>query len=215
MNPIEVLLVEDHPIVRRGIANMLSGIADINLVGEAGTGQEAVQMVKDLQPDVVLLDMELPDIPGTEVARQLHDQGCKAKVLALSAYDDPGFIRVLLDSGAEGYLIKDEALDIICESIRGVARGEKGWFSRRVNAQLTDLLRDSETSKVKLTARQIEVINGIVKGKTNKMIAAELKISEKTVEKYIESLFAKLGATSRVEVAVIAVRDEATYKITG
>lgn len=207
MSPIRVVLADDHPVVRAGIRNLLEKVVDIEVVGEASTGLEALNLVDNVRPDVLLLDMELPDIKGTEVAQRLQSSKSPVKILALSAYDDGVYIRELLELGAAGYLIKEEAPDTIVEAVRGVAYGEQGWVSRRIAAQMVSWVRGDEREGLKLTAREMEVLKHVVEGNTNQNIAAKLGISEKTIEKYMEAIFAKLGVASRVEAAVYAVRE--------
>jgi len=207
MSPIRVVLADDHPVVRAGIRNLLEKVVDIEVVGEASTGQEALNLVDNVRPDVLLLDMELPDIKGTEVAQRLQSSKSPVKILALSAYDDGVYIRELLELGAAGYLIKEEAPETIVEAVRGVAYGEQGWVSRRIAAQMVSWVRGDEREGLKLTAREMEVLKHVVEGNTNQNIAAKLGISEKTIEKYMEAIFAKLGVASRVEAAVYAVRE--------
>lgn len=207
MSPIRVLLVDDHPVVRSGIRGLLEKAVDIEVAGEASNGEESLRLVAEIQPDVLLLDMELPDIPGIQVARQVQQFHPKVKILALSAHDDSVYVRELLESGAAGYLMKEEAPEAILDAVRGVAHGEQGWVSRRIAAQMASWIQAGDSGKQKLTVREQEVLRGVVQGKTNQSIALELSISEKTVEKYLGSIFAKLEVSSRVEAAVLAVRE--------
>ena len=207
MSPIRVLLVDDHPIVRSGIRGLLEKALDLEMVGEASTGEESLRLVEETHPDVLLLDMELPDIQGTQVARQVQQNHPNVRILALSAHDDPAYVRSLLELGAAGYLMKEEAPEAIVEAVRGVAHGEQGWVSRRIAAQIASWIQVGDSGKVKLTSRERDVLRLIVQGKTNQAIAHEMKISEKTVEKYIRTIFTKLNVSSRVEAAVLAVRE--------
>jgi DNA-binding NarL/FixJ family response regulator len=207
MSPIRVVLVDDHPVVRSGIRSMLDKAVDIQMVGEATGGNEALRLVDETNPDVLLLDMELPDIPGTQVAQRVQEFHPKVKILVLSAHDDSVYVRQLLEIGAAGYLMKDEAPEAIVEAVRGVAHGEQGWVSRRIAAQIATWIQSGDAGKVKLTTREYEVLRLIVQGKTNQAIALDLHISEKTVEKYIRSIFTKLDVASRVEAAVYAVKE--------
>jgi DNA-binding NarL/FixJ family response regulator len=206
MDIIRVLLVDDHPVVRDGIRGLLEKGGDIKIVGEAGNGSEALELTRQVNPEVVLLDMELPDIEGTLVARQIQEQSPEVKILVLSAHDDAVYIRSLLELGAAGYLMKEEAPEAILEAVHGVAHGDKGWVSRRVSAQMTAWVETGSEGDQKLTPREAEVLRLVVDGKTNQGIAADLGISEKTVEKYMGEIFTKLNVSSRVEAAVYAVR---------
>ena len=206
MDPIKVLLVDDHPVVRSGIRNLLEAEDDIEVVGETGSGRGALKMAEELAPRVMLLDMELPDLPGVEVAREMAESHPGVRVLALSAYDDKEYIMELLASGAAGYLIKEEVPETIVDAVRGVARGEEGWMSRQVTAKMADWAQDGESGASELTDREREVLGLVVAGKTNQEIGMLLGISHKTVEKHLEGVFTKLGVVSRVEAAVYAVR---------
>lgn len=203
---IRVLLVDDHPVVRDGIRALLAKGGDIEIVGEAANGTDGLELTASSAPDVVLLDMELPDIEGTQVAREIQTRHPAVKILALSAHDDAVYIRGLLAAGASGYLMKEEAPEHILDAVRGVAQGDKGWVSRRISAQMASWVESSPEVGQKLTPREEEVLRLVVDGKTNQAIAAGLGISEKTVEKYMGDIFAKLNVTSRVEAAVYAVR---------
>ena len=131
-----VVLAEDNEIIRRGIRNLLTKARDIEVVGEAKTGVEALHLVDELLPDVLLLDVEMPLLNGIEVARQMKKGERITRILVLSAYDDREYIQEMLANGAAGYLIKDEAPKRIIEAVLGVARGETGWVSPRVEAKL-------------------------------------------------------------------------------
>ena len=208
MSPTKVLLVDDHPIVRTGIRNLLERAAEISIVGEASDGFEALKLVEKLSPDVVLLDMEMPGMNGSEVAIHLKQAGSPVKILALSAHDDKQYIQELLANGASGYLTKEEVPETIIEAVRGVARGEQGWVSRKIAAKMTTWMSgDSRADHMGLTPREVQVLKMVVAGKTNQEIGLELGISEKTVEKHLEGVFSKLGVASRVEAAVHAVRE--------
>jgi DNA-binding NarL/FixJ family response regulator len=207
MTPTNVLLVDDHPVVRAGIRQLLERASDIKVVGEASNGDEAVDLVKRLSPDVMLLDMEMPGMNGNEVAQKLMSLGVPVRILALSAHDDKQYIQELLANGAAGYLVKEEVPEAIVEAVRGVARGEQGWVSRRVAAQMSSWMREETDERSGLTGREIQVLKAVVAGMTNQEIGLSLGISEKTVEKHLEGVFTKLGVASRVEAAVHAVRE--------
>ncbi len=207
MAKVRVILADDHPVARAGIRKFLDRAPDIEVVAEAEDGNQALEFARDLKPDVLLLDMEMPELKGLDVARELEDSDSPVRILALSTYDDKQYIFGLLSSGAAGYLTKDEVPETIVEAVRGVARGEKGWVSRRVSAIMASWTRGDGQAGSELTDRESEVLKWVVKGKTNQEIGHELGISDKTVEKHLESVFVKLRVASRVEAAVLAVRE--------
>jgi DNA-binding NarL/FixJ family response regulator len=206
MSDIRVLIADDHPIVCEGIRNLLGPAEGITVVGEAKNGMETLQMIEKLRPDVVLLDMELPDISGVEVVKKVIEARLSVRILGLSSHDDRQYIAELLALGTAGYLIKDEVPDAIIEAVRGVARGETGWISRKVAAKLSQILQNKGDYK-DFTPREMDVLRLVVEGKTNAEIGLALTISEKTVEKHLEAIFRKMGVASRVEAAVMAVRE--------
>jgi DNA-binding NarL/FixJ family response regulator len=136
MDKIRVVIADDHAIMRVGIRNILSRSDKISVVGEASNGAEAIQLVSELGPDVLILDMEMPVMDGVEVARRLHTNQSPVRVLVLSAYDDRQYILEMLNMGAAGYLIKDEAPEVIVDAVKGIASGEKGWISRKAAVRL-------------------------------------------------------------------------------
>lgn len=131
-----VVLADDHVVVRQGLKRLLDRAAEIEVVGEASNGLEALNSVRDLHPDVLLLDIEMPVMDGVEVARRLRESNANVRILVLSAYDDQEYIRALQDIGVSGYLVKGEAPGKIVEAVRGVAEGQKGWVSHQVRKKL-------------------------------------------------------------------------------
>ncbi len=208
MSNIGVLIADDHPIVCRGIRNLLEPAAGIHVVGEAHSGAEALKLIQSLHPDIVLLDVELSDMSGIDVIKQLNESKISVRILGLSSYDDREFISQFLSLGASGYLLKDEIPEQIIEAVRGVARGEKGWVSRKVAAKLSQILQKEQDGHANLTVRELDVLRLVVAAKTNGEIGMLLGISEKTVEKHMDTIFRKLGVASRVEAAVLAVRGD-------
>jgi len=207
MTDIRVFIADDHPIVCKGIRELLDTAIGIVVVGDAASGEEALQKIEALSPDVLLLDIELPDLNGVEVLKRIIAAGWPVRVLGLSSYDDPVYISQLLALGAAGYLIKDEVPETITEAVRGVARGETGWVSRRVAAKLSQILQDEQHAGNPLTPRELDVLRLVVDGKTNAEIGLALGISVKTVEKHLDAIFRKMGVFSRVEAAVTAIRE--------
>ncbi len=208
MADIRVLIADDHPIVCKGIRNLLEPAVGITVVGEAHSGAEALQLIRSLLPDLVLLDVELTDMSGIDVIKQLNEEKINVRILGLSSYDDREFISQLLSLGASGYLLKDEIPEQIIEAVRGVARGETGWVSRKVAAKLSQILQKDQDGVADLTRREMDVLRLVVEAKTNGEIGMMLGISEKTVEKHLDTIFRKLGVASRVEAAVLAVRSD-------
>lgn len=196
---IRVLLIDDHPVVRSGIRMLLEQAPEIQIIGEADRGGKGIEMIERLQPQVVLLDMEMPDMTGVDVMRALQEKGSPARVLGMSAYDDPEYIRSLLGAGAYGYLTKDEALDSIVEAVRGVAAGQEGWLSRRAAARLTVMTRKPSADPIQLTEREEEVLRALAKGWSNDQIADHLVITERTVRYHLTNIYQKLNLSSRSE----------------
>ena len=203
---IRVVIADDHPITRAGIKRFLDPAQDIDVIGEASTGEQALELVEQLSPDVLLLDMELPDLKGVTVAKRLKESGAPVHILALSTYNNKQYIFGLLSIGAAGYLTKEEVPETILDAVRGVARGEQGWVSRKVAAVMSTWAQDDVSQPSDLTDRELQVLHGVVDGKTNQEIGLDLGISQKTVEKHLESVFSKMKVSSRVEAAVMAVR---------
>ncbi len=145
--PIRVVLADDHPVMRTGIRSLLNAKKDIQVIGEASNGQEAVDLVKTLKPDVLVLDIEMPVLDGIETARTLRKIGTHTCILVLSSYAEKDYIRLVLEQGVSGYLIKDEAPGRIVEAVRRVAGGEKGWFSERVMPLIPTLTAGQKLTK--------------------------------------------------------------------
>lgn len=207
MATTRVVLADDHPAVRAGIRKLLDKTSDIQVVGEANSGHEALRLVEDLDPDVLLLDMEMPGLKGVEVARKLQVAGSPVRILVLSGYDDKQYVSSMLANGASGYLIKEEAPQMLVEAVRGVARGEQGWVSRRVAAQLAGWRHGKSPSEKALTNQEKAVLRLVVAGKTNRQIASALDIREAEVETYLKAVFGKLNVSSRMGAAVQAVQE--------
>ena len=206
MEAIRVVLADDHPVVREGIRNLLERASDVVVVAEASDGEEALRLAEELAPDVLLLDMEMPGVTGVEVARRLRAAGSPVRVLALSAYDDEQYIFGLLEAGAAGYLLKDEAMETIVAAVRGVARGEEGWLSRAVAEKVMRRMRDGAEEVCPLTERELDVLQLLAKGWTNARIAQELAVRERTVKFHVENLLEKLEVGNRTEAVVEGIR---------
>jgi two-component system, NarL family, response regulator DegU len=206
MMRIRVIIADDHPVLRQGIKTLLQAYHQIEIIAEATTGQEALEFVKALRPDVLLLDANLPDCDGVEIAETLCNSEISVKILVLSAYDDLSYVRRFTAAGVAGYLLKDEAAAFLGQAVEAVAQGETGWFSQRIKMQISHLAQ-MEFTKLQLSKRELEVLRQLAAGKTNYAIAQVLNISEKTVEKHLDAIYRKLDVHSRTEAAVTAVRD--------
>jgi len=194
-----VVLADDHAVVRAGIRHLLRKAPDITVVGEAINGDEALRMVEDLTPDVLLLDMEMPTVSGIEVAQKLQEAQSPVRILVLSAYEDSQYIQALLDSGASGYLTKDEVPEIIVEAVRGVSRGEEGWVSPRIAQKMSFWIPSDEGPTKKLNQVEMRVLRLAAQNKEVREIGGILGIQESTVDRYLQAIFSKLGADNPAE----------------
>lgn len=208
-NPtIRVILVDDHPALRVGLRIMLEQAPDVQVVAETGSGQEALALIQALRPDVAVLDYQLPDMPGSQVATELRRLGLSTRVLALSAYSDDATIQSMVASGAVGYLLKEEAATAIVEAVRAAAHGEGRW-SARVASRLAAWAVRSASGKgdAALTEREKAVLRLLARGWDNRRIGRELHISEHTVRFHLRNICEKIGVQTRTEAAVWAVRN--------
>jgi DNA-binding NarL/FixJ family response regulator len=203
---IRVLLADDHPVVRAGIRNELQA-AGIQVVGEAASGEQALRLVEELQPDVLVLDVEMPGLNGVEVARRLRERHPALPILVLSAYDHAAYVFGLLEAGATGYVLKDEALETIVMAVEGAVKGEM-WLSPRVAAKVTKrALGREKATRPALSEREVEVLRLVAAGRTDGEIGQELSIAERTVRYHLRNIYDKLGVKARVEAVAWAVRE--------
>ncbi len=198
-----VVLVDDHDIVRKGIRNLLRKAADIVVIGEAGNGSEAIKLVNQLHPDVLLLDIEMPGMNGVEVVRRIEAAGLSVKILVLSAYDDQEYILEMLTSGAAGYLLKEETPEYILDAVRGVASGQKGWVSSQVAKKL-ERLKFNRRQEATLTFRELDILRLISDEKSDPQIAESLRLEENSLVALIDFLLQKLDVTTREEAVEFA-----------
>lgn len=198
MKRITILLAEDHAFVREGFRKMLETETDLEVVGEAPDGRQAVIMAIELNPDLVLMDIAMPRLNGLEATRQLLKLRPLTKVLILSAHNDDAYIKNAIESGASGFILKQTSACNVCVAIRKVMRGEKSFSSSisrripRVAPILSEFKSVNKSKNARLTSRETEVLQLIAEGKANKETAAELGISIKTVEKHRGQLMQKL-----------------------
>lgn len=202
---IRVVLADDHNVVRKGIREFLCEEPDIDVVGEARNGLEAVDLALALLPDVVVMDIAMPELSGVEATRQIRAQAPQVRVLVLTAYDDDPYIYALLDAGAAGYVLKTAESRDIVRAVHTTAAGQSALdpaVATRVIARVTQPAAGSDT----LTERELEVLQLAARGLTNKQIGAELAISDRTVQNHLANTYAKLGVASRTEAVTAALQ---------
>ncbi len=207
---LSVLLADDHRLMRSGIREFLELDPDLRIVGEAGDGEETLHLARELRPDVLVLDIQMPLKTGIEVTRALRAEGNPVAILILSAYDDEPFVMQALQAGANGYLLKTtEASDLI-DAVRDVHAGQsaldKALIARLVQRAAQSGHPDGQAPTEPLSQREVEVLALVAKGLTNKAIGARLGISDRTVQGHIANIFAKLQAQSRTDAVMIGLR---------
>jgi two-component system NarL family response regulator len=205
---IRVLLVEDHRMVREALREVLSKVPDLEVVGEAGDARDGLEQARTLAPDVIVLDIRLPDLNGIEVAERLRDAGSSAKIVALSAFSDKRFVTEMLRSGASGYVTKSAAGSELVSAIRAVAGGH-GYFSPDIAATLVADVRERSTDvkEQPLARRELEVLRLIAEGERTTEIAAQLNIAVATVEVHRRNISRKLGLKTVAELTRYAIRE--------
>ena len=203
---IRILLADDHILVRQGFKLILSGQPDMEITGEAANGREAVEQAEKLQPDIVIMDVTMPELNGIEATRRITAAAPRSRVLALSMHKDAVYVREILRAGARGYLLKDSADADLIAAVRAVAKGE-GYLSPAISdAVLTDYRKHVTDPLDLLTTREREVLQMIAEGKTNKEIATTLNLSVYTVEAHRGRVMEKLNLHSTGELVRFALR---------
>ena len=204
---ISVAVADDQAIVRAGLRLILESQPDIEVVGEAGNGREAVELADSLKPDVVVMDVAMPELNGIEATRRIAESAPHARVLALSMHKDSVYVREILRAGARGYLLKDSGASDLVSAIRAIARGE-GYLSPAVSDAVLDDYRKHVTNPIDLlSSREREVLQMLAEGKTNKEIAAILNLSVYTVDAHRGRIMEKLNLHSINELVRFAVRN--------
>ena len=209
MAPIRILLVDDHRIVREGLASMLSTQPDMLVVGEAGTGAEAIAQVVRLQPDIVLLDLEMPDLDGVSVLERVRGEFPGVRVIILTAYGSDERILDAVRAGAKGYLLKGAGLEEVLHAVRVAAAGGSLLEPKVAERLLGSMERMLRSGKVptSLTERERDILTRIARGLSNKAIGEELHLAERTIKFHATIIFHKLGVANRAEAVAKALRD--------
>ncbi|MCU1462111.1 MAG: response regulator transcription factor [Acidimicrobiales bacterium] len=200
---IRVLIADDHPVVRRGVTELLAAAGDIEVIGAAVDGAEAVALAATHRPDVVLMDISMPNVDGIEATRTVVAAWPEAKVVALTSFDDRDRIVAVLDAGAVGYLLKDAEPEELLRGVRAAARGESPLDPKAARVVLS-ARPQPHAAEGSLTAREREVLGLVAGGLANKAIARRMGISEKTVKAHLTSVFARIGVTDRTQAALWA-----------
>jgi DNA-binding NarL/FixJ family response regulator len=203
---ITVVLVDDHAVVRTGLAQLLSGAHDIEVVGQAADGAEAIEVVRETRPDVVVMDLQMPGMDGVDATRVIVGEGLGSEVVVLTSYSDSARIVAAMDAGAVGYLLKDADPEDVLDGVRAVSRGESP-IHPRVARQLLTTRAEVPGSAVTLTTREAEVLELVRTGLANKQIARRLGISERTVKAHLTSVFQRIGVADRTQAAIWAERN--------
>lgn len=209
MDQISILVVDDHRLFRRGIHKLLDDEADMVVVGEASDGREALSLAREQTPDVVLMDIQMPELDGIATTRILHREMPHVGIVFVTMYEDDEFVFRGLQAGGRGYILKDSDPDTMVRAIRAVANGESllgAGIAVRVMRQFASLDRATESVVDGLTPREIEVLRAIAEGLSNKEIAAKLSIAEKTVKNHINNILSKLHLFDRTQATLYAIR---------
>lgn len=204
MKTINVLIIDDHAILRSGLKMLINSAGGLKVTGEAGTGREAVESFKKNPPDIVVLDITLPDMSGLEVAREIKKAAPAAKILILTMHDNANYVREFVRIGVSGYIVKKSADSELINAIRAISRGDMFIDPSLTKALLSEA---PERAKNRLSSREEEVLRLLVKGYLGKEIAACLKISVKTVETYRARIADKLGISGRAELLQYALKN--------
>lgn len=212
--PIRILIVDDHLMVRKGLSSLIQGVPDFALVGEAEDGRQAILMCRNLHPDVILMDIVMPEVGGIEAIRSICAEHPPANIIALTSFPDAQLIRQALEAGARGFLYKDVGADELINAIHQVHLGQAVLDSDVLSILMSkpDLLQKKESPtghlEVKLSPRERDVLNLLVQGKSTKQMAVSLYIQPSTVKQALSSLYQKLGANNRTEAVSIALREK-------
>ncbi|MBM7660060.1 DNA-binding NarL/FixJ family response regulator [Bacillus mesophilus] len=205
---IRVLIADDHQVVRRGLLFFLSTQKEIEIIAEASNGREALALAEELTPDVILMDLVMPEMDGIEATKRIKEKLPTIKIIILTSFSDQDHVIPAIKAGANGYQLKDVEPDELVNAIKAVFRGESQLHPKITNHVMTHLMLgdQSERKHNELTARELEVLIEISRGKSNKEIAASLFITEKTVKTHVSNILSKLELQDRTQAALYAVK---------
>lgn len=205
---IRVMLVDDHDMVRRGLAAFLQVKADLELVGEARDGSEALDVCREVQPDVILMDLVMPEMDGAAATRAIRERYPSVQVIALTSFQEKDLIRDALEAGAIGYLLKNVTVDELASAIRAAHFGQSTLAPEAVQALLQPQLDEPERSNYDLTDREMEVLELLVEGLNNREIAERLFVSRATAKAHVSHILDKMGVSNRAEAIAVALREK-------
>lgn len=203
--PIRVMLVDDHMMVRRGLATFLTVFDDLELAGEAESGAAAIQLCAEISPDVILMDMVMPDMDGATTTHAIRQQFPQTQVIALTSFKEGDLIKNVLEAGAIGYLLKDVSADDLARAIRAAHAG-RATLSPEVAQSLVETANQPPPPGLDLTEREREVLGLMIEGLNNTQIAGRLTVSPSTIKSHVSNILSKLGVASRTEAVTLALR---------
>lgn len=210
MEKIKILIADDHSLVREGLKQILELESDMQIVGQAGDGEEAIMLLQQTKPDIVILDINMPKMNGIQTLRRMKDMDYTTKIIMLTFHEEEEYIRETLNLGANGYVLKDAESESLTKAIREVYNGGTSTPTHIMNSNFEEQFlhgkTNSEKEKRKLTKREYEVLTLIAEGISNKEIASRLFISEKTVKNHVSSVFKKIGVSDRTQAAIYAYK---------
>ena len=208
---IRILIADDHHVVRRGLVFFLKTQKDLEIIGEAENGRKAVEMAKELKPDIILMDLAMPEMDGIQATKIIKEEEPSIKIMILTSFSDQDHVIPALEAGASGFQLKDIQPDELVTSIKKMVKGENQLHPKATSHLLANLSHSSNPTKKlleELTKRELDVLKEIAKGKSNKEIAASLYITEKTVKTHVSNLLAKLELADRTQAALFAVKNK-------
>jgi DNA-binding NarL/FixJ family response regulator len=205
---IRILIADDHHVVRRGLAFFLKTQKDIEIIGEAGNGREAVELARRLKPDLILMDLVMPEMDGIQATKMIKSEIPEIKIMMLTSFSDQDHVIPALEAGASGYQLKDIEPDELIHCIKKIMNGENQLHPKATSHLLANLSNKESNLIEQLTKRELDVLKEIARGKSNKEIASSLFITEKTVKTHVSNLLGKLELADRTQAALFAVKNQ-------